>query len=69
MSYAAGFSRGEQDAYRDRQDGLRRDFQGHGLGEWLDGYRDGYSARNPEWSARPPKDGAAWWVEREAVHA
>jgi len=67
MNYAAGFSQGEKDAYQDRLNGVRRDFSEARLGEWHQGYRDGYSPRNPEWSARQPKAGAAWWVEREAA--
>ena len=68
MSYAAGFADGEQDAYKDRANGMRRTVETGAYGYML-GYSDGYRPRNPEWAARPPTDGAVWWVEREAVAA
>ena len=46
MSYAAGFSDGERDSFNDRQNGIRRVFQGEEIGEYQRGYTDRYSARN-----------------------
>ena len=68
MSYAAGFADGERDAYKDRANAIRRTVEAGAYG-YAQGYSDGYRPRSPEWSARPPIDSAAWWVEREALSA
>lgn len=63
--YQAGFDAGERDAWKDRQNGLRRDFSGPVRGEYQRGYLDGYRPRNPGWALK--QESAPWWVERETA--
>ena len=59
MTYQSGFDAGERDAFKDRQNGLRRVFEDMPRGEYQRGYFDGYTPRNLEWAARRP-EGQAW---------
>ena len=66
--YEAGFDAGERDAYKDRQNGIRRtqstDPSG---GEYQRGYWEAYRPRNLAWALKKPPQ--AWWQERESETA
>ena len=52
MNYETGFDAGERDAFKDRQDGLRRVFDDMPMGEYQRGYFDGYTPLDPKWTTR-----------------
>ena len=66
MNYAAGFAQGERQSFKDRSNGVRTAYPAGMNVAQAKGYRDGYSARNPQWAMRPTQSGAGWWVKREA---
>lgn len=54
MTYAAGFSDGERDAFKDRQNGIRRTNAWQPIGEYQRGYWDAYRPGNSDWASRMP---------------
>lgn len=65
MTYAQGFEAGERQAFDDRRAGrLLRIPPQNPQGEYLRGYWDAYTPRDPAWALRQP-GAAQWWQERE----
>ena len=64
MTYEAGFSDGERQAFKDRRNRVRRTLPDDDRTPYGRGYRDGYMPRSLAWNLREvaPK---AWWMERE----
>ena len=68
MTYEAGFSDGERQAFKDRRNRVTRSMPPEPT-EYARGYRDGYLPRSLAWKLREPTPSLAWWQEREAETA
>lgn len=65
MTYEAGFAAGERAAWIDRRDGTVTECPPSMHGDFLRGWRDGYTPRSATWAVRKT---APWWeVRREVV--
>jgi hypothetical protein len=67
--YEQGFAVGERQAFKDRRDHIVRPQPNVGNGEYLRGWRDGYTPRSVTWAIRGTEPAAAWWQERESEAA
>ena len=68
MTYEAGFSDGERQAFKDRRNHVTRSLPDDVRTPYGRGYRDGYMPRSLVWKLREPT-AVPWWQEREAETA
>ena len=62
MSYEAGFSLGERQAWEDRKAGKPLEALGPPQNDLQRGYADGYTPRSSTWARISPT--VAWWSDR-----